>query len=352
MTRSPDSLVSSAAEQSATEKRDDKAFTCRQGGEANLRAATEVNAVSASTTPPVSRPTQLELFPGRACVPKAKPDTIRNTARMEPNRRDGVSGGSTQRQTIQLTGETLFGPAEETPTGREAHKGRTRKRGNEAEQGVGGGRSTDELRENRGEGRAATFIRRTKQGKAAGLPPQGKAQPRRKPAERTAPVRLNNARKLQRTLYRVAKQQPERRFALLYDKVCRRDILQEAWQRVKANKGAAGVDQVGIDAIRDYGEDRFLNELEQELRSRQYRTALVRRVHIPKPGQPGENSAVGHSDGEGPSGTDGSEVGDRTIIRGRFSALLIRIPPEEDTANGAERDRAKRQRWLFFRGGR
>jgi hypothetical protein len=46
---------------------------------------------------------------------------------MEPNRRDGVSGGSTQRQTIQLTGETLFGPAEETPTGREAYKGRTRK---------------------------------------------------------------------------------------------------------------------------------------------------------------------------------------------------------------------------------
>src|SRR5229473_2562937 len=293
MTRSPDSLVSSAAEQSATEKRDDKAFTCRQGGEANLRAATEVNAVTASTTPPVSRPTQLELFPGRACVPKAKPVTIRNTASIEPNRRDGVSGGSTQRQTIQLTGETLFGPAEETSTGREAHKGRTRKRGNEAGQGVGGGRSTDELRENRREGRAATFSRRTKQGKAAGLPPQGKAQPRRKPAERKAPVRLNNARKLQRTLYRVAKQQPERRFALLYDKVCRRDILQEAWQRVKSNKGAAGVDQVDIDAIRDYGEDRFLNELEQELRSRQYRTSLVRRVHIPKPGQPGKTRPLG-----------------------------------------------------------
>src|SRR5712691_7200670 len=293
MTRSPDSLVSSAAEQSATEKRDDKAFTCRQGGEANLRAATEVNAVSASTTPPVSRPTQLELFPGRACVPKAKPVTIRNTARMEPNRRDGVSGGSTQRQTIQLTGETLFGPAEETPTGREAYKGRTRKRGNEAGQGVGGGRSTDELRENRGEGRAATFIRRTKQGKAAGLPPQGKAQPRRKPAERKAPVRLNNARKLQRTLYRVAKQQPERRFTLLYDKVCRRDILQEAWQRVKSNKGAASVDDVDIDEVREYGETRFLGEIEQELRDGSYRASLVRRVHIAKTGQPGKTRPLG-----------------------------------------------------------
>ena len=134
MTRSPDSLVSSAAGQPAAEKRDDKAFTCRQGGKANLRAAKEVNAVSASTTPPVSMPTQLELFPGRACVPKAKPATIRNAARVEPNRRDGVSGGSTQRQTIKLTGETLFGPAEEPPAGREAYKGETRKRGNEAGQ--------------------------------------------------------------------------------------------------------------------------------------------------------------------------------------------------------------------------
>jgi len=86
----------------------------------------------------------------------------------------------------------------------------------------------------------------------------------------------------------VAKQQPERRFTLLYDKVHRQDILQEAWKRVKSNKGAAGVDQVDIDAIRDYGEERFLSEVQEELRSRRYRTALVRRVPIPKPGQPGK----------------------------------------------------------------
>jgi group II intron reverse transcriptase/maturase len=91
----------------------------------------------------------------------------------------------------------------------------------------------------------------------------------------------------------VAKQQPERRFTLLYDKVCRQDILQEAWQRVKSNKGAAGVDQMDIDAIRDYGEERFLSEVEEELRSRRYRAALVRRVHIPKPGQPGKTRPLG-----------------------------------------------------------
>src|SRR5207249_4212866 len=161
----------------------------------------------------------------------------------------------------------------------------TRKRSNDAGQGVGGGRSTDEPRDNRGEGRAATSINRPKWGKAAGLPPQGKASPRTNRARRRAPARLDNARKLQRTLYRVAKQQPERRFTLLYDKVCRQDILQEAWQRVKSNKGAAGVDDVDIDEIREYGEARFLGEIEQELRNGSYRGSLVRRVHIDNRGQ-------------------------------------------------------------------
>lgn len=293
MTRSPDSLIPSGAGQLAVEKRDDKVLNCRQEGEANLRAATQVNVVSASSTLPTITPIQLELFPGRACPLEAKPATHRRTARRKPRRRDGVQDGGTQRQSIKLTGETLFGPAEETPAGREAHKGRTRKRGNEAGQGVGGGYSTDELRDNRREGRAATFIKRTKQGKAAGLPPRGKAQPRTRQARRKAPARLDNARKLQRTLYRVAKQQPERRFTLLYDKVCRQDILQEAWKRVKSRKGAAGVDQVDIQAICDQGEEQFLCELAQELRSRSYRVGLVRRVHIPKPGQPGKTRPLG-----------------------------------------------------------
>jgi hypothetical protein len=229
MTRSPESLVPSASGQPDPEKRDDKALTCWQEGEANLRAATEVNAVSASSYPPAIMPIQLDLFPGRACPLEAKPATDRSAARVNPDRRDGVEGGSTQRQRISTTGETLFGPAEATPIGREAYKGETRKRRNDAEQGVGGGRTTDEPRENRGEGRAATSILRPKLGKAAGLPPRGKAQPRPNRARRKAPARLDHARKLQRTLYRVAKQQPERRFTLLYDKVCRQDILQEAW---------------------------------------------------------------------------------------------------------------------------
>ena len=125
------------------------------------------------------------------------------------------------------------------------------------------------------------------------MPPQGKAQSRPRQARRQAPARLDHARKLQRTLYRAAKQPPERRFTLLYDKVCRQDILQEAWPRVKSNKGAAGVDEVDIDEVREYGEVRFLSDIEQELRDGSYRASLVRRVHISKPGQPGKTRPLG-----------------------------------------------------------
>jgi hypothetical protein len=121
MTRSPDSLVPSDSGQPEPEKRDDKALTCWQGGEANLRAATEVNAVTASSNPPAIMPIQLDLFPGRACPLEAKPATDRDTARTNPVRRDGVEGGGTQRQRISTTGETLFGPAEAAPSGREAY---------------------------------------------------------------------------------------------------------------------------------------------------------------------------------------------------------------------------------------
>jgi len=146
MSCSPDSLIPSADGQPPTEKRNDKASNCRQGGEANSRAVTQVNAVSASRTLPTITPIQLDLFPGRACAPKAKPATGQDRAIQRLTRRDGVQGGGTRRKRTKITGETLFGPAEEVlgPAliGREAYKGGPRKRGNDAEQGVGGGHSS------------------------------------------------------------------------------------------------------------------------------------------------------------------------------------------------------------------
>ncbi len=96
-----------------------------------------------------------------------------------------------------------------------------------------------------------------------------------------APV--DKVRRLQRKLWAAAKQSEGRRFHALFDRICRDDILREAWERVKANRGAAGVDRVTLEAVEVYGVRRMLDELARDLRAGIYRPAPVRRVEIPKP---------------------------------------------------------------------
>jgi RNA-directed DNA polymerase len=91
-----------------------------------------------------------------------------------------------------------------------------------------------------------------------------------------------DVRELQRTLYACAKRSPERRFHALFDRVCRSDVLREAWRRVKGNRGAAGVDRMTLAEVEAYGVERMLGELQGALRSGSYRPAPVRRVTIAK----------------------------------------------------------------------
>jgi len=97
---------------------------------------------------------------------------------------------------------------------------------------------------------------------------------------------LDAAPALQRKLYRAAKAGPGRRFHALYDKVHRRDVLWRAWEQVRANRGAAGIDRVTICAVERYGESRLLDELATDLKGQTYRPLPARRVWVPKPGQP------------------------------------------------------------------
>jgi RNA-directed DNA polymerase len=104
---------------------------------------------------------------------------------------------------------------------------------------------------------------------------------------------VDRVRALQRVLYRCAKQDRNRRFHALCDKVARSDVLARAWGEVRANRGAAGVDGVTIDAVVACGVGDFLNELAEKLRTGRYRPRPLRRVHIPKPGKPGQFRPLG-----------------------------------------------------------
>jgi retron-type reverse transcriptase len=89
---------------------------------------------------------------------------------------------------------------------------------------------------------------------------------------------------LQHALYRAAKADPARRFHALFDKICRRDVLDRAWEDVRRNRGAAGIDRVSLADAEEYGVSRLLGELAAELREGRYRPLPARRVFIPKPG--------------------------------------------------------------------
>ena len=93
----------------------------------------------------------------------------------------------------------------------------------------------------------------------------------------------DKVRQLQRRLWAAAKQSPERRFHALFDRIYRGDVLWEAWRRVRANRGAAGVDNQTLADVEAYGVQRMLDVLQADLKAGSYRPAPSRRVDIPKP---------------------------------------------------------------------
>ena len=99
-------------------------------------------------------------------------------------------------------------------------------------------------------------------------------------------TKQETVRELQRTLYRAAKADPGRRFHALHDKVYRSDVLERAWELVRANRGVAGIDKPSIADVEQYGVSPLLDELTADLKDGCWRPLPARRVLIPKPGRP------------------------------------------------------------------
>jgi RNA-directed DNA polymerase len=91
-------------------------------------------------------------------------------------------------------------------------------------------------------------------------------------------------RTLQRKLYCKAKAEPAFRFYVLYDKICREDILCHAYALARMKAGAPGMDGMTFAQIKEQGLEAWLAGLREELVSKTYRPDPVRRVYIPKPG--------------------------------------------------------------------
>ena len=93
---------------------------------------------------------------------------------------------------------------------------------------------------------------------------------------------VDKVQQLQRVLCGAAKRSPGRRFHALMDRIWRPDVLQEAWRRVRKNRGAAGVDGVTLADIEQLGVETFLEGIRTELRAGTYRLPAVLRRYIPK----------------------------------------------------------------------
>lgn len=92
----------------------------------------------------------------------------------------------------------------------------------------------------------------------------------------------DKVRELQRKLYLSAKTNKKRRFHALYDKVYGKDILEEAWRRVKEKKGSGGIDGISLEHIESYGVGKLIQEIQDELLTNDYHPQPVKRVFIPK----------------------------------------------------------------------
>ena len=153
-----------------------------------------------------------------------------------------------------------------------------------------------------------------------------------------------SVRKLQTVLHAKAKEEPDRRFHALVDKVWRQDFLLEAWRMVRRNGGAAGVDGVTVADVEAYGVERWVGELSRDLRDGAYEPNPVRQVLIPKK-QPGKFRPLGI-----PCLRDRVAQTSATLVLGPIFEADLQPEQYAYRSGRSARDAVKRIHRLLYRG--
>ena len=137
---------------------------------------------------------------------------------------------------------------------------------------------------------------------------------------------------LARTLYRAAKAEPGRRFHALYDKVHRRDVLERAWEQVRRNSGAPGIDQITLADVERYGVTRLLDELACGTEGAAYRPLACPPGVDTQAGRAGQAAVVDPSRSATALCRPPLKIVHRAGLRGRLPARQLRVPPEAAAA--------------------
>src|SRR5207247_11236393 len=97
-------------------------------------------------------------------------------------------------------------------------------------------------------------------------------------SERVLPEKLSI---LRQKLGQKAKQEPKFRFYTLYNLIYRRDVLTAAWDQVRSNQGAPGIDGVTIQQIEasEGGVERLLEQLGEYLRTKDRKSTRLNSSH-------------------------------------------------------------------------